>query len=264
MKTSLIITTYNWKEALEAVLNSVLLQTRLPDEVVIADDGSRADTAKLISKFQSSFPIPLIHSWQEDDGFRASMSRNRAIAKSSGDYIIIIDGDIVLNKHFIQDHMLNAKVGWFIQAGRVSLGKEITATHFASGQLPTLFSSDIKNRKNLIWNPVFSKIFSRKWNSSKSTRSCNMSFWRNDVFSINGFNEDFVGWGREDSEFVHRLLNSNLNRLYLKFAGIGYHLYHNENSREQLTQNDKILENTISNSLKRCENGLDKHKENIS
>lgn len=84
-----------------------------------------------------------------------------------------------------------------------------------------------------------------------------MSFWRSDIVKINGFNNDFVGWGREDSEFVIRLLNAGLDRLYLKFAGVGYHLYHNENSRASLLENDKILENTINNKLTRCENGLD-------
>lgn len=84
-----------------------------------------------------------------------------------------------------------------------------------------------------------------------------MAFWRQDVIEVNGFNQDFVGWGREDSEFVHRMLNAGKSRLYLKFAGVGYHLYHVENSRASLGQNDEILENTIKNKLKRCENGVD-------
>ncbi|MCV5332405.1 galactosyltransferase-related protein, partial [Escherichia coli] len=84
----------------------------------------------------------------------------------------------------------------------------------------------------------------------------NMAFWRQDVIEVNGFNQDFVGWGREDSEFVHRMLNAGKSRLYLKFAGVGYHLYPVENSRASLGQNDEILENTIKNKLKRCENGV--------
>jgi hypothetical protein len=91
-----------------------------------------------------------------------------------------------------------------------------------------------------------------------------MAFWRQDVIEVNGFNQDFVGWGREDSEFVHRMLNSNKSRLYLKFAGVGYHLYHVENSRGSLPENDAILENTIKLQLTRCTNGIDQFMERES
>ncbi|MEZ9130610.1 glycosyltransferase family 2 protein [Vibrio breoganii] len=262
MKTSLIITTYNWKEALQVVLESVKNQTRLPDEVIIADDGSTADTSSMIKTQQEQFPIPLIHSWQKDNGFRAAESRNKAIAKASGDYIIIIDGDIVLNEYFIEDHILSSKCNYFIQGGRVSLGKQFTTNFLSLSKNPSFFSADIKNRKNTIRSNILSNLFSRKINSANSTRSCNMSFWKKDIIKINGFNEDFVGWGREDSEFVHRLLNSGIHRLYLKFSGIGYHLFHKENSRGSLKENDDILNTTINDNLRWCENGLDKHLNN--
>ncbi|MDF5068606.1 glycosyltransferase, partial [Vibrio parahaemolyticus] len=63
MKTTLIITTYNWKEALKAVLESVKRQTVLPDEVIVADDGSREDTKATVDQMREGFPVPLIHSW---------------------------------------------------------------------------------------------------------------------------------------------------------------------------------------------------------
>ena len=98
---SLIITTYNWEKALNQVIQSALNQTVLPGEVIIADDGSKPPTKELIQKFQKNSPIPIIHSWQEDDGFRAAMSRNKAIAKASYEYLIIIDGDIILHLYVI-------------------------------------------------------------------------------------------------------------------------------------------------------------------
>lgn len=257
MKTSLIITTYNWKEALEAVLLSVKTQSVLPDEVIVADDGSRSDTRELIERFQKTFPVPLIHSWQEDNGFQLSMSRNRAIAVASGDYLIMIDGDIVLSKQFIESHKKAAKPGWFVQGGRVQVGPEFSQKIMAEGRLPTVFSRGIRNRKNCISSSVLSRLISYERNNDHATRGCNMAFWRADVLEVNGFNQGFVGWGREDSEFVHRMLNCGKKRLYLKFAGVGFHLYHQENSRATLSQNDLILEATIANKLKRCEHGID-------
>ncbi|OBT10099.1 family 2 glycosyl transferase [Vibrio sp. UCD-FRSSP16_10] len=259
MKVSLIITTYNWKEALAAVLQSILKQSCLPDEVIVADDGSRDDTKLLIQHFQSLFPIPLIHSWQPDDGFRASRSRNLAISRAIGDYIIIIDGDIVIHKHFVQDHKKMAKKGNFIQGGRAKIGDKTSALVISNNTYPSFYAKDIKNRKNLIHNPILCSLFSRIWNSEKSTRSCNMSFWKKDIIAVNGFNEDFTGWGREDSELVYRFFNLGLNRLYLKFSALGFHLYHQENSRGSLKKNDEILENTITNKLVYCNNGLTNH-----
>ncbi|MFI3277138.1 glycosyltransferase family 2 protein [Vibrio sp.] len=257
MKTTLIITTYNWKEALKAVLESVKRQTSLPDEVIIADDGSKEDTKDLIEQFQTNFPIPLIHSWHEDNGFQLSMSRNRAIAKATGDYLIMVDGDMVLSETFIESHKRVAKPNWFVQGGRVLTDENCSHEIMNNGMIPSVLSKGIRNRKNCITNSLLSKLFSYERNNDKATRGCNMAFWKQDVVSVNGFNQDFVGWGREDSEFVHRMLNAEHYRLYLKFSGVGYHLYHVENSRGSLPENDAILENTIEQKLTRCSNGID-------
>ncbi|PMO52324.1 family 2 glycosyl transferase [Vibrio breoganii] len=259
MKTSLIITTYNWKEALQAVLESVKNQTILPDEVIVADDGSRPDTAELISNFQALYPIPLLHSWQPDDGFQLSKSRNKAIAKASGDYIIMIDGDIILHPKFIETHIKVAKQDWFVQAGRAMLDKRQSASVLDSKQSPHFFTPNLKNRKNSLCSSLLSNLFSYKRNNDKATRGCNMAFWHSDLVEVNGFNEDFVGWGREDSEFTLRMLNAGKNRLYLKFGGVGFHLYHKESPRELLLQNENILNKTKEQRLVRCDNGLDKH-----
>ena len=259
MKVTLIITTYNWKEALELVLTSVKSQIVMPDEVIVADDGSRDDTKKLISEFAQDYPTKLLHSWQEDQGFRAAKSRNKAIFKSSSDYIIMIDGDIILHPNFIKNHITAAQEGYFVQGGRVSLTKENTTKQFSSFKLPNVFSNGVKNRKNTIESALLSKLFTRKWNSDKSTRTCNFAAWKSDLIKVNGFNEAFEGWGREDSELVIRMLNSKLNRKYLKFSAVGYHLYHQENERASLAKNDLLLIETVSNNLVRCANGLDKY-----
>ncbi len=259
MKVSLIITTYNWVSALNAVLESILHQNELPDEVIIADDGSGEETVAFIAEKAKNFPVPLIHSWQEDVGFRLSMSRNKAIAKAKGDYIIMIDGDIVLSPDFIKSHKKAAKPGWFVQGGRVLLNQELSEKICRHFFLPSFFVKGMKNRKNSISSPLLASLFSYERNNDKATRGCNMAFWRQDVIEVNGFNQDFTGWGREDSEFVHRMLNLGKKRLYLKFAGVGFHLYHNENSRASLSENDNILGNTISNKLTRCNNGIEQY-----
>ena len=87
-KVSLLIATYNWKEAGNLSLLSVFDQTTLPQEILIADDGSKDDTRQMIEEMRKISPIPIIHVWQEDKGFRVGAIRNKAIARASGDYII--------------------------------------------------------------------------------------------------------------------------------------------------------------------------------
>ena len=115
MKVSLVISTYNWKEALCLCLLSVTRQTVVPAEVIIADDGSRPDTKLLIEDFQQNFPCPIKHIWHEDKGWRKCIIMNKAFALCEGDYIIEIDGDIIMHSHFIEDHISEAAPGYFLQ-----------------------------------------------------------------------------------------------------------------------------------------------------
>lgn len=261
MTCSLIITTYNWEEALQQVLFSCATQTLLPDEIIIADDGSSEKTKKVIENFAHENPtLPIIHSWQEDLGFRASMSRNRAIAQANGEYIILIDGDICLHQNFIQDHLSFAKKGFFTQGTRVLVEKHLTQKIFQAKKLTlNFFSQGIKNRKNTLHSKFLSSLFSTHKNHLKGIKTCNLAFFKKDCLAINGFNEDFVGWGREDSEFAVRLLNYGIKRHDIRFNAIAYHLYHPENTRASLPQNDAILKNTIEQKLVWCNNGINKY-----
>ena len=234
MRISLVVTTYNWPEALQVVMDSIANQSILPHEVIIADDGSKQATKDLIESYAQHFPCELKHSWQEDLGFRAASSRNKAIALSTGEYVIMIDGDIFLPKDFIKQHADSARKGCFVQGGRVILNKTNSDLLLDTGTLPNFFTAGIKNRKNMLESKMLSRMFSKIRNTDKSTRSCNLAVWREDILKVNGYNEDFQGWGREDSEFVIRLLNSGLDRIYLKFQAVGYHIFHEENDREML------------------------------
>ncbi len=260
MQISLIITTYNWKEALQLSLQSVLSQTLLPMEIVVADDGSQPDTAELVRMFGEISPVPVVHSWQEDEGYRLARSRNKAIAKAKGEYILLVDGDVILGPHFVSDHRAFAQSSYFIQGTRVLLGQEITATVMRSGLPPSLFfARGVGNRKNCIRSEMLARLFSFESRRLGSVRLCNSAFWKRDALRVNGFNEEFVGWGREDSEFVARLLNSGIKRRNLKFHGQGYHLHHPENAQNRLAANDILLEKTVVGQLAWCEKGLDQH-----
>jgi glycosyltransferase involved in cell wall biosynthesis len=260
MRVSLIITTYNNPAALLLVLKSIEGQSLLPLNVIIADDGSNNNTKELIKNFQLKTCLKIIHSWQKDKGFRAAKSRNKAIAESDADYIILVDGDMILHPEFVQDHINNAEVGYFIQGTRVLITKEATeGVYKKTSTIFSFFSHGIKNRKNAIHSDFLSKFFFKKKKYLSGIKTCNMSFFKEDCVNINGFNNDFEGWGREDSEFAVRLLNSGIIRKNLRFNAIQFHLWHCENSRVSLKQNDVTLNSSIESSSKWCNNGIDKY-----
>jgi len=265
MKCSLIICTYNWPEALSLVLSSVVTQSVLPNEVIIADDGSSDSTAVILKKLANQIPVPVIHSWQEDLGCRIPHSRNRAIAKSKYDYIIMIDGDTVLHKDFIKDHKRVARKGVYIQGSRALLQEEFTQNLIKENlfRVPPYFSKHSKNNFNLIRLPLASFLISFfKSKNIKRIRGCNFSIFKKDIIKVNGFNEEITTWGREDSEFVQRLFNSGIYKQQIKFSGIQYHLFHNErviNSQECAVSNNDYLVNTIQKNLVWCNLGINRH-----
>ena len=258
MKTSFIIATYNWPKALELVLLSLIGQSTLPDEIIIADDGSTNETKLLIDKYQQKIKIQ--HIWQKDNGFQKTSILNKAVALAKGDYIIQIDGDIVLHKHFIKDHVKTAKKKTFIHGSRVFLNKELTEKAIKKLSFNfSFFNNGLTNRFNGIHSIFLAKIFSRKNNSLKGTRGCNFSFWKKDFISVNGYNEDMKGWGKEDTELSFRLINIGLQKHKIKCLAVCYHLYHPILSKEGLNINNTILADTISENKVSCKNGINKY-----
>ena len=269
MKVGLIISTYNWVDALSQVLNSIKFQSRLPDEVVICDDGSRSDTKDLIIGFQKNFPCRLKHVWQEDKGFRAAAIRNKGINELSHniDYVVAIDGDMVLHSKFIEDHIRIAEKNCFIQGGRALISKNATAILFKQLDINYIFhffSNGLSNRINTLYLPFLTNFLEKPSQKLPGVRTCNMSFWKDDLYAVNGFNENFIGWGREDSELVVRLYNKGKFRKNIKFSGLAYHLYHEEKSRLKISENDKHLLQAVNSKSTWCDNGLKKLKNNES
>lgn len=260
LKVSLIITTYNRPDALAFVLQSALAQTRLPDEIIVADDGSKRDTADIVCYINRYSSIPVKHAWRPDDGFRAAEARNRALAIAEGDYIVLIDGDMLLHSEFIADHLKLALKGRLVQGSRVILSEARTAEILSGDTLPriSLFGSGIEKRLSALRCRSLSTVAGRKGNRKhRGIKTCNMGFFRSDALAVNGFDNRFVGWGREDSEFVARCFHNGMKRHNLKFAGIAYHLWHNEAEREALPHNDARLRHTLETQKIRCESGVD-------
>lgn len=260
IKSSLIISTYNWPEALNLCLKSVAEQNELPDEIIIADDGSGEETKAVIQQFKESLKIPLKHIWQQDKGFRKSRVLNKSIVASDGDYLIFIDGDIILHPDFISDHMRCKKVEQFVNGSRVLLSEEATNQSLKQSQVKFVFPFfKAKNKLNGIRNLQLSKLFSKNNSGIYNVRGCNMAFWKTDLYEINGFDEQFIGWGREDSDIAFRAMNAGKTKFKLKFSALQYHLYHNDQDRSSVDRNTDLLDDSILNRRIKANTGLGNH-----
>ena len=259
---ALIISTYNWPQALQQTLRSVVHQTIKPNEILIADDGSDERTANLIQQFKSNHPsLNIIHVWHEDKGFRLAAIRNMAISKAQSDYIIQIDGDIILDQNFIEDHLSIKAKGFFVTGSRLLLGKKITEVLLESDKVNfTTLRWQGKNFFNTLRIPFLMRLLQNTYKTKGKhldyVKGCNMAFWKSDLYLVNGYDEAFIGWGREDSDICIRLIHAGVKKKFIKFCGVQYHLHHPLASRDQIEANDVLIEQNKLQRISFCKDGL--------
>jgi glycosyltransferase involved in cell wall biosynthesis len=269
VKVSVVVITYNWPEALERVLDGLARQTTLPFEVIIADDGSGAVTAEVVARRAANFPVPLRHQWQEDLGFRAARARNRGIAASRGDYIILLDGDMLVHPQFIADHLMLAERGYFLQGGRLKATQQESRRLLEGGK--PVFAPWVKanfdefdgtRRLYAFRAPLLARWKAHSRNGGR-VMSCNMSFWREDLLRVNGFDERMEGYGAEDRELAARLENAGTRRRALKWCALAMHLWHDSRSPPDVDDmslpNNRLFFATRNEGIQRCERGIDQH-----
>jgi glycosyltransferase involved in cell wall biosynthesis len=262
---SVIVTTYNREDALEAVLSALSGQSDRAFEVVIADDGSGPATAVVVERWRSRLGVALDHVWQEDRGFRAAEIRNRAILACRGDYCVFLDGDCIARPDFIATHRRLAERGWFVTGNRVLLSGALTAAVLRDGLQPQTWSGAewLRQRRGGGVNRLAAvlrlplgllrKLGSTHW---RGARSCNLAVWRCDLDQVDGFDASFSGWGREDSDLLIRLLHAGVRRKDGRFATGVVHLWHPEADRGQLAANDARLDVVLGSDRACAQRGL--------
>lgn len=247
---SVIVTTYNREDALDAVLRSLAGQADQNFEVIVADDGSRPATALRVETWKGRVGRRLDHAWHEDRGFRAAEIRNRAVLQSSGAYLIFLDGDCIARPDFIAAHRRLAERGWFVSGNRVLLSSGLTGDVLARHLRPETWPlakwigerlrGGINRLSALLHLPLgpFRRLRARRW---EGARSCNLAIWRDDFDRVDGFDADYSGWGKEDSDLIIRLLHAGVRRKDGNFATGVLHLHHAEFDRSELPENERRM-----------------------
>lgn len=259
MTFALLISTYNWPQALELVLKSVHEQTLLPEEILIADDGSKKSTREVIKTFQKTCKIPVKHFWHEDKGFRKCKALNGVLATCTSDYIIQIDGDCILHPDFVKDHKTLAKPRTFLFGERAYIKKDHLNTVYSEKQTKfNFFSAGIKKRFRTIRLPVLRDKYAIKHRPIDKVKGSNFSYWTSDLLAVNGYNEALEGWGAEDLELAQRFLNIGVTAHRIKYGAVSYHIWHKANSRDNLENNKKVLDEVKAKKIVWTPHGLTK------
>ena len=262
---SVIVTTYNREDALEAVLRSLARQTDQDFEVVVADDGSTAATGQLVEAWKAKVGHRLEHVWHEDRGFRAAEIRNRAILASRGAYCIFLDGDCIVRPDFVATHRRLAAPGWFVTGNRILLSSSLTTkvlrekltpeTWSFGGWLVERWRGGVNRLSALLRLPLgpLRRLRQRAW---RGARSCNLAVWRTDLDRVDGFDADYSGWGKEDFDIIVRLLHAGVRRKDGVFATGVLHLWHAEADRSRLAENERKLAEIVASRGVRAQRGL--------
>lgn len=266
MTISLILTTYNNIPFLNLCLKSISELNFMPMEVIVADDGSTDDTKKLINSYKKKISVPVHHLWHEDIGFRLSEIRNKGIALAKGEYVICIDGDLILNPYFVFDHAKMSRPKTLLQGTRGMLSENVTKRLIDDNNVEIkLFSGDIKGAFKTIRAPKLSPLFNlivRNKYSRSYAKGANMSYYKEDALAVNGYDQDFMGWGHEDADFNLRMMNNGIKRKFLKQCAVAYHLHHEGSHRIDDNPNMVLLRQHEAKNSIWCKNGIIEMKNN--
>jgi len=265
VRISVVITTYNRPDALSLVLRGLAAQTAGDFEVLVADDGSTSETTEMLAGLKPELNFPLHHVWQPDDGFRAPMARNRASAAATGDYIVFLDGDCLPLTDFIAQHRNLAAPGWLVSGNRVLLDRRLTK-RATEEQLPLWrwgagewLRARLTGRVNRI-TPLLRLVdWSEARDDLTGAKTCNLAVWRQDLLAVNGFDEEFIGWGYEDSDLVQRLLNCGRRRRASRWAIPVLHLWHGAQDRSREKVNLARLQQAVSSKAVHAARGIDQY-----
>ena len=260
LQLGLVINTWQQPDYLSRVLRAVSAQSSLPNEVLLADDGSQDQTADLFNQWAARQRLATAHVWQEHLGFRRAGILNQAIARAKSQYLVFLDGDTIPHPDFIADHRRLARPAAFIQGHRALVGHR-AAAWFGLGspgadRWRALSSLQVRGLKHTFrWPHPLIRVRA----DLRGVRGCNLGIWREHLVQVNGYNEAFVGWGREDSELALRLMNRGVQRLDVRGWIVCFHLWHPPASRAALPQNDDLLAQAQRSRATRCDNGLNRY-----
>lgn len=246
MKIEVIMSAYNNVVDLNIVLDAYLMQKYNSYSLCVADDGSDSSVGKLVETFKNK-GMNIRHVWHKDRGYRRAKILNKAIQSSEAGYIIFTDSDCIPAPDFIADHKEAASKIHYTTGVRVYL-KEDISNQLRLGILPTpkLFSTfwlllksiqgKVSKSEQAIRYPKWLLSFIIKVKKQMSSFGSNIAMSRESLLKINGFDEDYEGWGCEDKDLLWRLEETGLTQQGEFGKCRQYHLHHKKTTENPMAK----------------------------
>lgn len=259
-KCSVVITVYNKYRELDLVLETLENQSYKNFEVIIAEDCEKKEMLEFLKEARSKYKLLIKHVSQEDIGFRKNKILNKAIKEAKTEFIIFLDGDCLVHKNFIRNYMKEFDKYDVLYGRRVELSEELTnrilkqKSNYRIKFLDLLLTKS-ENSWEALYMPVWINFKKRRLRLLGS----NMGVRKDVLYSVNGFNEEYIGAGiGEDSDLAWRLESCGVRHKCLKNTVVQYHLYHSRSTRHNSIDGEKIITRERMLNRWRTINGLEK------
>ena len=259
MKASIIISVYKNVDMLQLILASLRNQTVPVAEVIISEDGEDARMQQFVANYD--WFCPYQHLTQPDRGWRKNRALNRAVVAAQNEWLIFIDGDCVLHPRFVEMHMHYAAPNRILLGKRVKLSPSVSQKMLGGNILYPcrwwrLFNKGCRYADEGIFVPI---CLDRSLRSTRHLTGCNMSFSREAIISINGFDEEYIKPAvGEDADIDWRFRAKGYEFVSVRNRAIVYHLYHKESWTDQ-TENLAIMRRKQADKTIYCQKGLDQY-----
>ena len=261
---SVIVPTYNSPRELDLCLCGLSRQTRMPAEVLLADDGSTQETSDLIISWTPKLGCDLQHVWQCDKGYRKARIVNEAVRRSKGDHLVFLDGDSIPHSHWLEDHMRAADGRRVLCGRRVRLGPKVSnkldRTFVLEGNLellagPVCWKFLAGDTKRYLLGVRLPPWLARSFHPRpRRLMGVNYSLPRQACEEVNGYDEEWTVYGHEDRDLELRLLRAGYPFFPLLNRAVVYHVYHPVRPISEKTR--ALIEAQEASDCKRCERGL--------
>ena len=277
MKISVIVPIYNRLEHFRALFICLLRQNRQIDELIITDDGSSQQILDYIADLIPKASFKIKHIYQEDKGFRKTRALNNGVINSEGELLVFCDQDLIFGEEYIEYMEKNIKKGCFLLCRPISINEEekdiILKTIELSNKyeellkpLPKYYLESVNktlktDRKRRILNIL--KL------SKRGIKLVGMSYavMKSDYLKVNGYDENYNGWGEEDDDFGNRLYVAGIKGKELKTPNMQIHLWHYSDPTKKHSMNEeyyyKRKREIFSNKNYFCKNGCSEARDDI-